>query len=123
MKQKQVGKLPLFYGLKLRHAIALLVCLAVILVFAGYFSVRVGQNAAFDALTSQGRALTESLLSSADIIIEADEEFMEMGLDRLMDEIPLETMENFRSENALDSLRSVSDADRICLVRNKKIIT
>ncbi len=122
MKQKQIGKLPLFYGLKLRHAIALLACLAVILIFAGYFSVKVGQNAAFDALTSQGRALTESLLSSADIVIEADEEFMELGLGRLMEEIPLESSETLRSEDALDSLRIISDADRICLIDNKKIV-
>ncbi|UCC78815.1 MAG: PAS domain-containing protein [Candidatus Zixiibacteriota bacterium] len=122
MKQKQIGKLPLFYGLKLRHAIALLACLAVILIFAGYFSVRVGQNAAFDALTSQGRALTESLLSSADIIIEADEEFMELGLDRLMEGIPLESSETLQSEGALDSLRIISDTDRICLIDNKKIV-
>ena len=122
MKQKPIGKLPLFYGLKLRHAIALLACLAVILIFAGYFSVKVGQNAAFDALTSQGRALTESLLSSADIIIEADDEFIELGLDRLMDEIPLESDEILRYDSALDSLRMLSEADRICLLDNNKII-
>ncbi|UCE66143.1 MAG: PAS domain-containing protein [Candidatus Zixiibacteriota bacterium] len=122
MKQKPIGKLPLFYGLKLRHAIALLTCLAVILIFAGYFSVKVGQNAAFDALTSQGRALTESLLSSADIIIEADDEFIELGLDQLMDKIPLESDEKLRSDSALDSLRILSDADRICFIDNNKIM-
>jgi PAS domain S-box-containing protein len=123
MKQKPIGRLPLFYGLKLRHAIALLVCLAVILIFAGYFSVKVGQNAAFDALTSQGRALTESLLSSAEIIIEADDEFIELGLNQLMEKIPLQWDEKLRSDSALDSLRVSSDADRICLLDNKKIVS
>jgi PAS domain S-box-containing protein len=121
MKQKPTGKAPLFYGLKLRHAIALLVCLGVILIFAGYFSVTVGQNAAFDAVTSQGRALTESLLSSADIIIEADDEFTELGLNQLMEKIPIQSSANLNSESVLDSLRTRSDADRICLVEKKKI--
>jgi signal transduction histidine kinase len=121
MKQRQIGKLPLFYGLKLRHAIALLVCLAVVLIFAGYFSVKVGQNAAFDALTSQGRALTQSLISSAEIIIEADDEFIELGLNRLMENIPLEFHQSLRSENTLDSLREVADADRVCLIEDRNI--
>lgn len=122
MKQKPTGKPTLFYGLKLRHAIALLACLAVILIFAGYFSVTVGQNAAFDAVVSQGRALTESLLSSADIIIEADDEFTELGLNQLMEEIPAQFNDKLRSESVLDSLRDLSESDRICLIENRKII-
>jgi len=121
MKQKPTGKPTLFYGLKLRHAIALLVCLAVILIFAGYFSVTVGQNAAFDAVVSQGRALTESLLSSADIIIEADDEFTELGLNQLMEKIPGQFSDKLRSETVLDSLRDLSESDRICLIENRKI--
>jgi len=121
MKQKPTGKPTLFYGLKLRHAIALLVCLAVILIFAGYFSVTVGQNAAFDAVVSQGRALTESLLSSADIIIEADDEFTELGLNQLMEKIPAQFSDKLRSETVLDSLRDLSESDRICLIENRKI--
>jgi len=121
MKPEPTGKPILFYGLKLRHAIALLVCLAVILIFAGYFSVTVGQHAAFDAVKSQGRALTESLLSSADIIIEADDEFTELGLNQLMDKIPAQFRESLRLESTLDSLRYLSESDRICLIRDKKI--
>jgi PAS domain S-box-containing protein len=121
VNQKPTGKPPLFYGLKLRHAIALLVCLAVILIFAGYFSVTVGQNAAFDAVTSQGRALTESLLSSADIIIEADDEFTELGLNNLLDKIPARFDNSLRLETTLDSLRIWAEADRICFVENKRI--
>ena len=50
----------LFFGLKLRHAVALLVCLAIVLILAGYFSVSAGKKAAFEAVTAQGRSLTET---------------------------------------------------------------
>jgi len=117
------GKPTLFYGLRLRHAVALLVCLAVILVLAGYFSVSAGKKAAFEAVTAQGRALTEALISSAEMIIEADNEFTDIGLKRLSEIVAEFTRNRLPSDqDTLDELMRVSAAQRVSLIKNRKVI-
>lgn len=122
MNSVSPGKPSLFYGLRLRHAVALLACLAVILIFAGYFSVSAGKRAVFDAVTAQGRALTESLISSAEMIIEADNEFMEMGLEILSD-----LVSEYKASNRVPDLESLeelaltADARRAAFIKNNKI--
>jgi len=112
-----------FHGLRLRHAIALLVCLAVILVLAGYFSVSAGKKAAFEAVTAQGRALTETLISSAEMIIEADNEFVEIGLKRFSETISDFTAAGLPSdEKSLEGLLKAADVERVSLIKNKKVI-
>ncbi len=121
-KSKPVSKPTLFYGLKLRHAVALLACLAVVLILAGYFSVSAGKKAAFNAVTAQGRALTETLISSAEMIIEADGEFVNLGLDRLSEKVagfPLADLVS--DDSSLDRLREATEADKAAIVRNGKI--
>jgi PAS domain S-box-containing protein len=112
----------LFFGLKLRHAVALLVCLAIVLILAGYFSVSAGKKAAFEAVTAQGRSLTETLISSAEMIIEADDEFVSLGLDEY-----LETVSRFSpsdlaaSDSSLNKLRDETSADKVAFFRNGRI--
>ncbi|MEE8417372.1 MAG: hypothetical protein V3S06_01780, partial [candidate division Zixibacteria bacterium] len=121
-KSKPVSKPTLFYGLKLRHAVALLACLAVVLILAGYFSVSAGKKAAFNAVTAQGRALTETLISSAEMIIEADDEFVNLGLDRLSEKVagfPLADLVS--DDSSLDRLREATEADKAAIVSNGKI--
>jgi len=117
------NKSPLFYGIKLRHAVALLACLGVILLFAGYFSIMVGQKATFNAITAQGRALTEALLSSAEIIIEADDEFAEIGINNILEKIPISKTQNLKSKSSLNAIRLSTNADRLCFMEDRKIIS
>ncbi len=121
-KSKPLMRPTLFYGLKLRHAVALLACLAVILILAGYFSVSAGKKAAFNAVTAQGRALTETLISSAEMIIEADDEFVNLGLDRLSEKVAEFSLANLVSdESSLDRLREKVIADKAAIVRKGKV--
>ncbi len=121
-KSKPLLRPTLFYGLKLRHAVALLACLAVVLILAGYFSVSAGKKAAFNAVTAQGRALTETLISSAEMIIEADGEFVNLGLDRLSEKVAEFSLSNLVSDDSsLDRLREAADADKVAIVKNGKI--
>jgi two-component system nitrogen regulation sensor histidine kinase GlnL len=112
----------LFFGLKLRHAVALLVCLAIVLILAGYFSVSAGKKAAFEAVTAQGRSLTETLISSAEMIIEADDEFVSLGLDEY-----LETVSRFSApdkvfdQSSLDELMEETSADKVVFFSDGKI--
>ncbi len=123
MRQDKWNRPFPFFGLKLRHAVALLVCLGLILVLAGYFSVNVGQKAAFKAVTAQGRALTESLLSSAQIIIEADDEFTAEGIDRLSAGIAGFTRRiKSPTQGNLDSLRQMVQAEKIYYMRKQEMI-
>jgi signal transduction histidine kinase len=121
-RPKPLLRPSLFYGLKLRHAVALLACLAVVLILAGYFSVSAGKKAAFNAVTAQGRALTETLISSAEMIIEADDEFVNLGLDRISEKVAEFPLSNLASdESSLDRLREAVDADKAAIVKNGRI--
>jgi nitrogen-specific signal transduction histidine kinase len=121
-KSKPFLRPTLFYGLKLRHAVALLACLAVVLILAGYFSVSAGKKAAFNAVTAQGRALTETLISSAEMVIEADNEFVNLGLDRLSEKIAAFSLSTLVSDDSsLERLRDEANADKAAIVKNGKI--
>ncbi|MEE9554023.1 MAG: ATP-binding protein, partial [candidate division Zixibacteria bacterium] len=116
------GKPSLFYGLRLRHAVALLACLAIILVFAGYFSVSAGKKAAFDSVTAQGRALTETLISSAEMIIEADNEFIELGLEQLSTIIAeYQAQDLTPDEKMLEELAESTESRRVSFIENRKV--
>ena len=122
MESKSSGKQSIFYGLRLRHAVALLACLAIILILAGYFSVSAGKRAAFDAVTAQGRALTETLISSAEMIIEADNEFVEIGLEQLSKTVlPYRTTNLAPDQPLLEKLLVESGSRRISFIINKKV--
>lgn len=101
---------------------ALLACLAMVLILAGYFSVSAGKKAAFNAVTAQGRALTETLISSAEMIIEADNEFVNLGLDRLSEKIAAFSLSTLVSDDSsLERLRDEADADKAAIVKNGEI--
>jgi signal transduction histidine kinase len=111
--------LPIFYGFRLRHAMALLTSLALILVLAGYFSISAGQHASLEAVISQGRALTESLLSTAKLIIESDNAITSLAIDK-----QIGVVSNFDLDSSpltpekLESWRQALNAQKIAVVRN-----
>lgn len=122
MNARSPARPTLFYGLRLRHALALLVCLAVLLIIAGYFSVSAGKKAAFDAVTAQGRALSETLISSAEMIIAADSEFVEIGLERLSETVSYSTASGFPSDQQnLERLLQAAGAMRVSLIEKGKV--
>lgn len=123
MNSTRSAKPSLFFGLRLRHAVALLACLAIILILAGYFSVSAGKKAAFEAVTAQGRALTETLISSAVMIIEADDDFVEIGLQNLSDVVAeYRAGSSIPDQAYLEKLLSASQARRVSYVKDKKIV-
>jgi len=115
-------KPTLFFGLRLRHAIALLICLAAILIMAGFFSVSAGKKAAFEAITEQGKALTETLISSAENIIEADNEFVDAGLRQYTAIVADYTRDGFPgNEKALSKLQLDPDIRRVSSVSERNV--
>ncbi|HBC46043.1 MAG TPA: hypothetical protein DEO84_07420 [candidate division Zixibacteria bacterium] len=109
-------------GFRLRHAVALLVCLCVILMLAGYFSVSAGQRASLEALKSQGRALTETLISSAQMVIESDNAITQLAIDKLIDiEDGFNFASGLKSDTMLESWRQALGADKISLIVNRKV--
>jgi signal transduction histidine kinase len=112
----------LFYAIRLRHAVALLVCLGVILVLAGYFSVSAGQKAALEAIIAQGRALTETLLSSAQMVIEFDDSITMTAIDKLIAVVnSFNVKKVLGNDSELDDWRQALGADKVDLVINRKI--
>ncbi len=74
-------------GLKLRYLMASFVFLTVILIAAGYYSIRAGQEATLDSLVEQGKALTTVMISSASNIIETDRQLKDISVDKMLAEI------------------------------------
>jgi signal transduction histidine kinase len=109
-------------GFRLRHAVALLICLGVILMLAGYFSVSAGQRASLEAIKSQGRALTETLISSAQMVIETDDAITKLAIDRLIDiEDRFDIAKGYKIDSTLDVWARAFDADKVSLVVNRKV--
>lgn len=122
MKQWFARKRTLFYGFQLRHAVALLVCLAIILILAGYFSVSAGQKAALEAVVGQGRALTETLLASAEMVIESDKAITSVAIDRLIQNIDaLNIKAGLKEPSLSDQWRDRLDADKVAIVTGRRI--
>ncbi len=107
---------------RLRHAVVLLICLAAILLFAGYFSVSAGQKASLDALKSQGRALTETLISSAQMVIESDDAITRLAIDKLIDiEDGFNIAKGFKDNTTLEEWADELGADKVSLVVKRRI--
>jgi signal transduction histidine kinase len=112
----------IFSGFRLRHAVALLVCLALILILAGYFSVSAGQRASLEALKSQGRALTETLISSAQMVIQSDDAITRLAIDKLIDiEDGFNIPAGFKNDSTLENWARALDADKVSLVVDRKV--
>jgi PAS domain S-box-containing protein len=122
MKTALTDRPTLFYGLRLRHAIALLIVLIVILVLAGYFSVSAGQKAALQIVVAQGRALTETMLSSAGMVIESDDAITRLAIDNLIRVVGVfDVKQGFKSDAILEVWKDSLNADKVALIANKKI--
>ncbi len=122
MSNKPVDRPGLFYGIKLRHAVALLTCLATILILAGFFSVSAGQKAALETVTSQGQALTETLLSSAGIIIESDKQITQLAIQRLVELVAdYDIDQKIPDESKFESLRQALGASKMVLIEKNKV--
>jgi signal transduction histidine kinase len=114
----------LFYGFRLRHVLALLVCLGLILILAGYFAVSAGQKASLESVRAQGRALTETLISSAEMLIETDNEITALAIENLIGKVETFQPRHLSAINKnLDNWRLSLDADRLSLVLNGKIVS
>jgi len=112
-----------FFGFRLKHALALLVCLGVILVMAGYFSISASQRASLEAVIAQGRALTETLISTAQMAIESDDAITALAIDNSIEKVnSLGVESGFKNKDLLDEWRRALDADRVCLVENRKLM-
>ncbi len=81
--------LNIFFGLKLRYVLISFILLTVILIAAGYFSIKAGQNATLAGLEQQGRALTAILVSSASNIIASERQFTDIAIDKIIAEVNL----------------------------------
>jgi len=81
--------LNIFFGLKLRYVLISFILLTVILIAAGYFSIKAGQNATLAGLEQQGRALTTVLVSSASNIIASERRFTDIAIDKIIAEVDL----------------------------------
>lgn len=81
--------LNIFFGLRLRYVLISFIFLIVILIAAGYFSVRAGRKATLAGLVQQGRALTTVLISSASNIIDSDRQITDIAIDKLIAEVDL----------------------------------
>jgi len=111
-----------FSGFRLRHALTLLVCLGVILMLAGYFAVSASQRASLEAVMVQGRALTETLISSAQIAIESDEAITALAISRLIEGVSnLDLKAQSANEGKLEEWRQVLGVDRICAISKRDI--
>ncbi len=112
----------IFSAFRLGHAVVLLICLAAILLFAGYFSVSAGQKASLDALKSQGRALTETLISSAQMVIESDDAITRLAIDKLIDiEDGFNIAKGFKDNAILEEWADELSADKVSLVVKRRI--
>ncbi len=106
----------------MRHAVALLICLGIILMLAGYFSVSAGQRASLEAIKSQGRALTETLISSAQMVIESDDAITRLAINRLIDiEDRFDIAKGFKIDSTLEEWARNFDADKVSLIVNRKV--
>ncbi len=122
MKSSIDEKPSLFFGFRLRHALALLICLGLILMLAGYFSVSAGQKASLEAIITQGRALTETLSASAEMMIESDEAITALGIDNLIDDVAaLDPPGAFRDDSKLEVWRNALGAEKVGLVGGRKL--
>lgn len=123
MRQELNERPSLFYGLRLRHALALLTCLGLILVLAGYFAVSAGTRASLESVMAQGHALTETLISSAEVLIETDSQITSLAIDNLINKV-----ESLRPHGAadmkgnLDKWRRALDAERLGLVIRRQLV-
>lgn len=99
-------RLKIFFGLKLRYVLASFILLIVILIAAGYFSVRAGRKATLAGLVQQGNALTTVLVASASNIIASDRQITNIAVDEIVSEIEL-TIANQVYENDIDFLETL----------------
>jgi signal transduction histidine kinase len=122
VKLQIIDKPSLFYGFRLRHALALLICLGIILMLAGYFSVSAGQKASLEVVKSQGRALTETLISSAQMVLESDDAITSIAIQDLSDKVDQMNLPGLRkNDQTLENLRLSLGADKVAFVNNRKI--
>ncbi len=99
-------RLKIFFGLKLRYVLASFILLIVILIAAGYFSVRAGRKATLAGIVQQGRALTTVLVASASNIITTDRQITDIAVDEIVSEIEL-TIASQVYENEPDFLETL----------------
>jgi len=83
------SRFKILSGLKLRYVLVSFVFLIAILIAAGYFSIRAGQDVTLNSLTQQGKALTTVLIASASNIIETDRQITDVAVDELLAEVTL----------------------------------
>jgi len=122
MRPELQNKPSLFYGFRLRHMLALLICLGLILLLAGYFAVSAGTRASLEAVIAQGHALTETLISSAEVLIETDREITSLAIDNLISEIEsLRPQKSGDIAGSLDEWRRELNAERLGLVINRQM--
>jgi signal transduction histidine kinase len=123
MRQNSRERPSLFFGFRLRHALVLLICLGLILVLAGYFAVSAGTRASLESVIAQGRALTETLISSAEVLIETDREITAIAIENLIGDVETLGPQNSTNIGArLDDWRRVLGAERLGLVINRQQI-
>jgi signal transduction histidine kinase len=116
-------KPTLFYGFRLRHALALLICLCLILILAGYFAVSAGKKASLESVMAQGRAMTETLISSAEMIIESNNEITSLAIDNLISRVnSLKPRPPAKFQSSIELWRRTLEAERLSLLTNRKIL-
>lgn len=112
-------------GLKMRYILASFVFIIIILIAAGYFSIRAGQDVTLDSLTQQGKALTTVLIASASNIIETDRQITDVAVDELLAKVSLniKSYSNQSDPDFLEAIVAQLGLTRAYIVdRNKNLI-
>ena len=108
--------------LRLKYALLMLIILALILVILGYLSLNIGKRAALNAISAQGRALTETLISATDIILKSDREFARLAVDKITYSISHLTSKTGKFDNLiLENIKNELNAIKVAYIQDGSI--